>query len=455
MAARLKSKKVLPTGEVEIFCDCKVTRTTEYTKKGEPSTPKGWKRHQDRWWCADCWRDNWCIRAVTFPISGPAPDKDDEGERVDPNYHQKEAWNELGAAMRQAWVSSTQVANLTVDILRRMDITRTPDMEKLPKFNPPGKEIYGQVTKNVPECDASSANIILRRAQSSYMQSRFDVVWLRKGARDVFKYPVPYPFQGKDWHIEERVGGSLVFSCFLAGKRRLLRLRTGPGFRRQREAVLRLLKGELLAGEAALYEGHANEGDHRHGHSKARNGGRNARSGRIMLKLCMWFPKEKSKQTDKTVMVRTDQDSFLVYSVEGDEKVSRLNADHLKRWVASYLWRSARYSDDLKAENRSGKRRRDVIVDGRQNFLTKHKNRVDTFCHQVSAMLVNYAVRRKCKKVVYDDTYKGYLDQFTWFTFKEKIKAKLNFHGIQFEDVSSGSDEGSDKKEKLLEDASV
>lgn len=382
---------------IEIRCDrCNRERQTRPTAKGEPRLPGGWKRHMGAIWCDACWRQSFALRAITLPVAGPLGAE----------------WNDLRAALRECWANATQLANWAVTELAKADVVRTPDMERLRPM--PRVYLYPGARKILPEMDTGSVVSLLQAAEKRYRAARYDVVWRRAASLPTFRYPIPYPVHNQRWKVREEEGKGLILSAPLAGRRWDLILKTG-GRWRQRAAVRRLIAGEAVAGELAIYE----------------------RGSNVMAKMVMWLPVERPDQRELsgTLYVRTTEDAVWRYHVE-DEEPRHLYADQVRRWIAAHKRRSERARHDLKAERRSKAARQRHLEDVAPNYQ-KHYDRIDSWTHEATAMLANYAARRRVACVVYDDSVTGYAD-LPWHWLRDRLSYKLDAHGIEFVHASGG-----------------
>lgn len=402
----------------------------------------GWKEKVGQVFCPDCWSKLYYVRSVTFPVasivSGPElanPKKPNETEVA-------KRWNAFRAAMSVCWNQSTQLANWAITEMARRDTVRTPEMEKLPP-SPPNKKgkpsfyLYKKFEPKKPlavdlfsELDSNSVVAILNTVQAKYKASRFNVIWLRDEALPTFKYPYPYPISSKGWKPRwlSETEKAPVVEVSLNKQRFAIRLRGGSGFRRQKESFAKLLSGDAVACEMAIYRSRASQNDNRIG-LKTHTDGATVRYN-YMVKLVMWLPKSIIKRNEKVLTVATDPESFIIASFGDSSPVWRVNADHVRRWIAEYDRRRHRLSDDLKAELRAGGRDRFADLRAR---LAKHQNdRLNSFIHETSRHVADYAKRNKCSEVSLNNKCRSYFTGFPWEAFKTHLMQKLNEYNITF-----------------------
>lgn len=384
----------------------------------------GWKKKGEQIFCHTDWRKLYHIRAVTFPVAGPA-------------FNARENWPKLRTAIATCWQSATMLANWTVTEMAKADIVRMPDMEKLPK--PPLSKkgnafyLYPHARKVCPGLDTNSVVSILNTVQANYKKRRFDVIWRGEASLQRFRYPYPYPVPAAAWSARwlsetERVP---IVSVPLAGERWDIRLRGGKGFQRQLKSFAQLISGDAVPCEMALYRVRAAGNDNRIGIKDHANGA--TAHYNIMCKLVMWLPKPIVSREPKTLIISTNPNSFIIASF-GDFELWRVNGDHVKRWIAEYDHRRHRLSEDLKAELRIGGK--DRFADLRER-LAKHQNdRLKSFIHTSARSVSDYANRHKCSDVYFNDECRTYLPDFPWHNFKTQLSTKLDEHNIAFEEFS-------------------
>lgn len=379
-------------------CDCGANVEAE-------RLPPGWKRHKARVWCRDCWRAAYRLRAVTLPVAGA------DGR----------TWPELNAALSICWELTTTLANFEVQELAKNDLIRLPDDEKLgrmparPTKGP--RAPYQRAREIVPDLDTRSVTSVLRAVQNRYVKRRYEVVWRRAAALPTYRYPMPYPVHNQAWRVRLQDRRVLVDVPLVGGERWTLRLKTGSEFRRQLAAIRLLVEGEALQGELAIYR---------------------TRSDRAsMCKMVMWLPRQERGELSGALHVRTTKDAMLVYHADGDEKPQYLYRDDLRRLVSAHARRLDHREHDRKLPRR--------LKGEEPAWLSKHRRRMDSIVHEISAQVAGYAMRRKVERVVLDMSERGYfparaqdgnIESFPWSIFETRLAYKLDDAGIEM--LSSG-----------------
>lgn len=367
--------------------------------------PTGWKRH-DGIWCAKCWKAKWKLCAITLPIVGPAADEP--------------GWPELREALATCWQASTRISNWAMTQLYARDVRRQPGQEKMPAMAK--CYLYPEARKIEPDMDSQSASSLLQAVEKKYRKKRYAIVWTASESLPNHRYPVPYPCHNTSWKVSKDDGGNRILSVRLAGRRWALRLRGGQRHRRMLGAVDKLISGQCVPGELSLYRRTAN-GNHRTGDGPKTE---------VMAKMVMWMPKtEEQVEANRTLHVRTAGESLWTYHVD-DQPPRYLHADQVKSWIAAHLRKLERISDDTKHEKRKPKHAMRGINQQRQQWCQKHARRMDSFTHEATAMLANFAARQRCDTVLYDDGDKSFAELFPWHELKEKLAYKLDGMGIAF-----------------------
>lgn len=391
---------------------CGDERPAKPTREGDAKLPRGWRRTPDASpYCPTCWDARYVLRAITVPVAGPA-----EG-----------SWEDLRDALRAAFEASTAAANVTIQALARADAVRTPDLERLPPC--PTPYLYPVVREAVPGLDPQSATALIRAIEGKYRAIRYDVLWLRKAAWPTFRYPYPYPVHNQAWGLSVSSGGDMLLSVRFQAQRRLLRLRSGPHFRRQRRALELAIAGEAIRGELTLYEVGAHPGDHR-----SNGSGRS----RLMAKMVLWLPKREAQAASGSMLVEGTPESFLVASIPGSGVRWVLNGDRIRQQVVGYDRSRQRRAEDLKHEKRWPRRRREAFLRAGQEAATRQRHRLSSYCHEVSHMLAERARRAKVAEVVLDLSRARFVAPFPWHELVEKLRYKLEERSIVLSIAASG-----------------
>lgn len=373
---------------------CGTQRDAKPTKAGAPRLPRGWKRERDGSPnCDRCWHATYMLRAIVLPIAGPV-----DG-----------TWDDLRADLHACWSDATRLANWATLELARADIVRTAEMTRLPQM--PRVYLYPGARKLVPDMDSGSVVALLQQVESRYRSARYDVVWRSARALPTYKYPAPYPIHNQRWSVAFDEQNVPYVTVPLAGRKWTLRLRR-KNRGRQLAAIRRLVDGEAHQGELALYQ----------------------RGSDVLCKLVLWLPRPAQTNQPKvgTLYIHTAENSFLVYRVD-DEEPRHLHADDIRRVCAMHRRRLERISNDTNAEKRRSRSERRGINQRRNLWAQKYRARMDSWTHEITALLANYAARRGVERVVYSDGARAYLPDAPYHRIRELLRWKLDERGIALE----------------------
>ncbi|NDE15341.1 hypothetical protein EBZ80_10465 [bacterium] len=381
--------------------------------------PKGWKKlPTGELYCKPCWRERFALRAVTIPVAGP----------VDGN------WDDLRKALEVEWRAATRLANRLVTELASLDpaAQRKAGDEKIPSFKLP--YLYPKARAWEPSLGTAATVAVLNTVGAKYNADRYDVWWRASKSLPNFQYPMPLPIGAAnvkiDWLSDtERVP---VLTLRLNGERFKLRLRGGPDFRRQTEAVAKCIAGAAVLGEIAIYRKTA-FGSHRPGAlAKAPGGGKGFQTT-IMVKLPMWLPKNLSVKGDRVLELFTGGETSFLRAVLNGREDWVLHGDHVKGWIAENDRRLQSFSDDQKYEVRVRAKDRNGINGRRKSVCKRFQDRMSDFLHQTTRQIVGYAERQEVAAVVFDATPgQDYFPHFPWFQFLGLLAQKLDEKGIPF-----------------------
>lgn len=328
-------------------------------------------------------------------------------------------WKELNAKLNECWRLSTDLANWCVHSLYRID---TPNEPKTPEAVKKWYG-YGEASKSYAKWGEwagamASAQCVIRAVQRKYIQTRFDVMFRHDAKSLTYRFPYPFPVHNQSWSMRYDHGFPVVSLTLPGIKDRLdIRLKRRADFGRQLAMFRQLHDGTAVSGEAAIY----------------RNG-----KGDVLVKLVGHFPqREAGKERSHACFLHTDPNALLVAEIDGRAPWI-LNADHLKRWQAVHRVYRQRMSEDLKREKRMSREQRADALKSMDLRCEKHRHRLDTAVHQLSAQVARFCERQGVATVAYDDTIKTYIpDGFPWCQLKEKLRYKLEGMGVEWIDGTS------------------
>jgi len=407
---------------VAIRCSrCNREQQTKAAKDGGGKLPPNWKRYgsPEEIWCRDCWHKSFILRAVTIPVASVI-----DGE-----------WPEFLATLKPLWKAACDISNWAVTELARHDTPRTAAMERLAKM--PELYLYPGAREVAPNLDPSSVVAVLHAVEGKYRKARLKTLWFRTASHPVYRYPCPLPIHNQSWRCEEGSGGRAMIAVRINAV--WWRLALGTARHRMLLGAWRqVLSGRAVQGELALIGQEVTASDHRQNGEIRQPGGGRRKTLRIMAKMVAWFPRKEEQNRRGMLCVRTASDHFWVYHVGIDGEPRYLDAQHVRRWVAKHKRHNAALANDLKHEKRWPKAIRQQAGERQDIWCDKEKDRIDTFIHEATAMLANFADRQNVAIVQYDPGDKSYVESFPWHQLEEKLSYKLDERGIELVILKDG-----------------
>lgn len=380
--------------------------------------PPGWKRHKDEVWCSECWKGQYVLRAITIPVAGPI-----DGE-----------WNDLRSTLNECWSQSTGIMNWAVTELARSDHPREHCDTKIAPA--PRVYLYPGARRVEPDCNPQSVVAILHAVEGKYRKFRLATIWNRTQAHPVYRYPQPYPVHNNGWSCAHGPNKEPCVSVRLGNRRWLLRLRSGPQFRRQIAGWKQIMSGQAVQGELAIIGQWVEASANRPGVESREPGGGPRKQLRVMAKMVAWMPKKLQTGLNGTLYVTTGRHPFLSYQVRDDEdNIRHLYASHVIRWEEQHRKRLQCMADDLKHEKRWPANVRRNMLAAQDRWVAKYRDRLSSFTHEATAMLANFAHRQGVSLVHLDTRCRNFCERFPWYELISKLRYKLETYGIALEVV--------------------
>jgi hypothetical protein len=423
-----------------IRCDfCEREQEGKAAKTKDVKLPPGWKRlklpdeTREKVFCKDCFKDRYVLRAVTIPVATVI----DGGE-----------WKDFWAALKESWAGCTNIANRAVFELARCDSPRKKDDERIAAA--PHPYLYDIAKETDDRVSPQSIVALLHAVERRYRETRYEVIWLRKASLPVYRYPVPLPIHNQGWQCLEGDDKKPCVSCRVGDRRWTLALATAR-HKRALNGWRAILEGRAIQGELCLIGQEVTKSDHRkNGQEREAAGGRR-KSIRVMAKLVAWFPRaEPRDDKEGTLYLHTDRYHFWVYHVGKDGDPKYLDAHHVKRWEAQHKKHLQSMSYDLKYEKRWPTPVRKQANERQAIWADKQQDRIDTFCHEVTSMIVKFATRQRVATIVYDPKMKSYINSFPWHKLATQLAYKCDSAGIALEIIGSKEEEKEKKKEEEI-----
>jgi len=366
--------------------------------------PRGWKRQSESVYCATCWNSLYLLRAVALPVASPL----DCG------------WKELRATLHQMWAATTQASNWLMTEFYARDVRRGNEAQ-MPAM--PNVYLYPEARERFPVLPPRAIAALVQKVKRTYRAKRYDTIWRCAASLPTYRYPSAFSTPSQAWSIHEE-GMAPVVSVRIGNRDIRLRLKSGARYRRQLDSVSKIIAGEAVRGELSIYQ----------------------RTENIMCKFVAWLPRPGAQEHRSGVLtVRTSTHALIVAFNARDERIWTYNGDQIRRWHAEHWAQLQRWAEDTKAEHRPVP----PFAGRRTNSVRKYHHRMETACHTIASLIVNYAIRRKFAAVRYDDSDRTYCEQFPWSELKLRVAQKCDAAGLTFEDASnvlmnSGGDTFSD-----------
>ena len=345
---------------------------------------------------------------------------------------ERDGWDLL----RECWREGTCLANWGVQQLLRADVTRLPEMEKLPKMplikGVKLKGLYGLASESFAfktgwwAGACNSASTILHTVEQKYRSERLNVLWHRKQDPTTYRYPYPWPVHARGWKEAGFEDGRPFVRLALPGGEVVLRLRGGPEFGLQLGRFRQVVAGNLPRLQLVIRQQGASLGCHR---PTVKDRGKNCR---VMVKMVAKLP-AKEATGNRVLTLSTDPNAFWVAELDG-RQAWVLNNDHMRRafdWLAKYDAKRQRLAQDRKAERRMNRSHLADINEAQRRCGDKHARRMQSWLHETAAHLVGFCVRNHVGEVLYLDGERDFIPAFPWHRLKSLLSDKLTAAGIQ------------------------
>lgn len=117
----------------------------------------------------------------------------------------------------------------------------------------PKAYLYPVLREPFPLLPPQTLASLEQAAQAKYGALRYQIIWTAHAVLPPFRFPVPFPMPNQSWHVTIE-DGKPIASLRIGDQRLRLRLKSGPQFRRQYQAIRAIAAGRAVKGEAAIYE---------------------------------------------------------------------------------------------------------------------------------------------------------------------------------------------------------
>lgn len=317
-------------------------------------------------------------------------------------------WAELNTVLHEMWAATTAASNWMVSEMYTRDARREPGATKTPPM--PRIYLYPEARGLFPALPSQSVAALEQSVSKKYRAKRRDVIWTHAASLPTYRYPTPFGIPNQGWSVvieDQRP----VVSLRVGDRRIRLRLKSGPQFARQMQAVRQIVSGEAEQGQMDIY---------RQGRGKTAS---------VMVKMVAWLPRGRNQAAEGTLVVRSTPDALLQAFNLKDEAVWTYHGDQLRRWIAEHRKHLQHLADDSKAELRPPTA---SFARMRRNAAERFHHRMSSASHEIASMLIGYAQRRKLAAIRYDDADQSFGEGLPWAEFRRKIAEKADAAGIAF-----------------------
>lgn len=315
--------------------------------------------------------------------------------------------SEFYAAMRKSLDTSRRAANICMSRYAAID-TELWTGGKCPKLYE-----YKSIAGMFPGLAIVAASIS-RETSRKYFSDRTEMA---RGYRSlpVFRsWPFPLLTSAKMLVVSEGNGGELTAKIRLLGSDWLVKLSGGSSYRDQIRGIRTAVASDAICDSKIWLD----------------------KSGKAIVGVACELPKRERTNLSGTLTVSSAIDSLLTIHSERSDVPFVITGDRIRSWVAE---RNRRYQR-LRQDRKSGAVRR-VVNEELAMISHKFSNRMRSAIHEISARVLQYAMRRRVAKVEIDFTVKSFVSQFPWFELAGMIKWKCEEHGIQVVNKTMGIEE--------------
>lgn len=397
--------------------ECDSVRQVKPTPKGAPRTPKGWKnRGNSTYICGKCWTSCRRIRATDFMVGAIV-----EGG----------TWSEFLTACRKAWHQAKCVLNWATNTLWASDVQRTPDMEKMPPMQ--AVYLYGIANEKGLHQDvgATSRQSLFQLADQRYRKRRWDVIWNGEAIANA-RNDQPFPLPSQNYKLLRGPDNQMRVQFTLGGTRWLIELNGGAMMGSRKADFQALINGDAEGGQMDLIETKVSKGARRKsGEQSDAVSGQKDTIG-VKVKISGWFPKSPIKDLSGTLVVRTDQQAFIVATPDDGRRESwTLHGQHVARSVSRHRQWLQVQSDDRKFERRKPPRKASRYNRGTGRRCDNHQDVMKNWIHESTRQLTNVASRLRMACVMFSKDETGF-ESFPWHVWESTLANKLDAVGIAY-----------------------
>ncbi len=304
--------------------------------------------------------------------------------------------SEFYASLRKSLDATVRMANIAATECIKQDDLTAEKAEKL--------YTYPAISKIAGSGSTHAAAAVARSTEAEYKQDRWQII---RGLRSLRTYrSQPWPLlHNKSSNLLkiEDAGEFLTARLKLIDKEWTVRLAGGSNYRDQ----IRTLRKAVT--------------DNSYGDSKIWIDGKH----KATLGIACRIPPRESTNLSGKMIVSSNREHLLIATLERSDTPFVINADECKQWMSEANAKHQRLRQDRKSDANRRKIGQQMTA-----ISNKRNARMKTLCHEVSARIINHAIRKRVATVELDLTIKSYAKVFPWFDLAAKIKYKAESAGI-------------------------
>ena len=150
------------------------------------------------------------------------------------------------------------------------------------------------------------------------------------------------------------------------------------------------------------------------------------KGGKAVIGFACDIPPRVQKDLSGEMMVSSQLDALLVATLPRSKTPFVITGDNIVQEEKVSRVRFQR----LRQDRKSGANRREIRQE-MSRIAHKNTSRKRTFCHEVSARIVNRAKVKRIKTIILDFTIKSYVKSFPWAMLATMVKYKAEKYGIE------------------------
>ena len=315
---------------------------------------------------------------------------------------------EFYADLRKSLDLSVRVANIaTTECAKQDDLSA----DKAPKIY-----TYPAIAKSGIAVGSSQlAASICRHVEKSYKQDRWHIARGKKSLRCYRSQPWPLLSNASSHTLQLTSEPEFITAKIkLLGGWWTVRLAGGSNYRDQIKTLRKVVEDGSY-GDSKIWT------DRKH---------------KAILGIACDIPVAERKALRGVMSVASSRESLLVATFERLDIPFVINADICHQWQGEANKRYQRLRQDRKSDANRRRIRREM-----NSISQKLQQRMKTLCHEVSARIVNKAIRAGVAEIKLDLTVKSYAKAFPWYELAGKIKYKAESAGIKVTDATQSVSE--------------